>query len=101
MKTILSQAAKAEAAKAEGATTIPKGSRFQVEPKRGASQVDEEIVWTCRRRQEGKWERFTRNILGFCQLQRHVYMHRSTGSSHAYPVHRRAKRNQLIERTHS
>lgn len=62
MKTILSQAAKAETANAEGATTIPKGSRFQVESKRGASHVDEEIVWTCWRQQEGEWKRFTRNV---------------------------------------
>lgn len=92
MQTILSQAAIAKTTKAEGATTIPKGSRFQVEPKRGASSIeDEKIVWTCWRQQENKRKRFICNNLGICFLQYNVYRYAPAGHYHAAALYRRGK----------
>lgn len=96
MKTILSQAAKAETAKAEGATTIPKGSRFQVESKRGASHWDEEIVWSCWRQQENRRQRSIRNIFGLCFLPHQLRRYPRAGHGNEDAFHRRRLCNFLI-----
>lgn len=74
-----------QAPKGEGATTIPTGSRVQVDSKRTASQVDDDIVCALGKPREAHRKRVCRNITG-----KHV-----VGSDHTMDAWNEASRRYV------